>query len=482
MKGGFLRISLAFSLAFSIVPAEAAIFNDIQPGARAMGMGYAYGAISDDVYGMFFNPAGLAGAPFAQISGGIQRIPSNVGILSQETFVYSRPFPILPGSTVGAGFTDLKQRNVGGKGQFLTHFSTTLDLKKYFIPKPVKVGANFKISAVDPKDKPNVVALGFDLGAMIEPGWNMTYGLSITDLSTNVGVPTPTVTAAVAYRYKRRIHFALDLRMRSGLTALYPGIEVDFLSRLLKVRAGRGVSLDFQDTLALGVGINYSPLFLDFAVTLPAKGRTHSGTGVQVSTTWKFGAPPFYGRFPGEAARTAEDMRGDVADLKRQVKDLRRIRDAADANKTSLEGQVNAEEERLRDLQQQSRDLEYDLQRRRYDRDHDEPGDPLLSTPDAQEEDPFANFPASIDSSSVPSPSPTLSPTPKKTRKRRIRKRSRFPKRHRVKAGDTLRKLADKYYGNPALWEAIYEANPDRIERGLPIEGKTLIIPKPDKR
>jgi nucleoid-associated protein YgaU len=51
-----------------------------------------------------------------------------------------------------------------------------------------------------------------------------------------------------------------------------------------------------------------------------------------------------------------------------------------------------------------------------------------------------------------------------------------------VQAGDTLRKLAEKYYGDPAQWESIYEANPDKIERGLPVEGTTLTIPKPGRR
>jgi len=54
-----------------------------------------------------------------------------------------------------------------------------------------------------------------------------------------------------------------------------------------------------------------------------------------------------------------------------------------------------------------------------------------------------------------------------------------WPKRHTVVAGDTLRALAAKYYGDPNLWETIYDANPDAVDRGLPLEGSVLTIPAP---
>jgi len=50
---------------------------------------------------------------------------------------------------------------------------------------------------------------------------------------------------------------------------------------------------------------------------------------------------------------------------------------------------------------------------------------------------------------------------------------------HTVEAGDTLYRLAERYYDNPALWIKIYEANEDTIkDKGLLKEGQILIIPK----
>jgi nucleoid-associated protein YgaU len=50
---------------------------------------------------------------------------------------------------------------------------------------------------------------------------------------------------------------------------------------------------------------------------------------------------------------------------------------------------------------------------------------------------------------------------------------------HTVEAGDTLYRLAEKYYDDPSVWIKIYEANEDTIEdEGLLKEGQILIIPK----
>ena len=61
-------------------------------------------------------------------------------------------------------------------------------------------------------------------------------------------------------------------------------------------------------------------------------------------------------------------------------------------------------------------------------------------------------------------------------------KRQKELAKKKKKEEKRLRKLAEKYYGDPSMWERIYEANPDKIERGLPIEGTTLTIPKPATR
>jgi len=49
--------------------------------------------------------------------------------------------------------------------------------------------------------------------------------------------------------------------------------------------------------------------------------------------------------------------------------------------------------------------------------------------------------------------------------------------KHEVREGDTLRKLAKKYYGNPAYWEVIWRANPEIKDENALKAGATLVIP-----
>jgi len=430
-----------------------------------MGMGVAYTALSNDLYGMYYNPAGLAGAPFTQVGGTIGRYVSPFGLISVHTALYTRPLPILPGSTIGAAYQSLHQEGHGSKNEFLSHFSHSFDLSRYYIPTPVQAGANLKVFQSDPGGEANKVGLGIDVGALVEPIRDLRAGLSIRDLSTGNNAPSPAVAFGGAYRIKRRFLFSGDLRIRPGLTEVTPGLEIDFLQRLLKVRLGKGLPVDGRASMVMGLGINYSPIIIDIGATWPSRGAGQ----YQMSMTYRFGAPAFYGRFVGTAAREAEDLRQEILLLDERRKDMKAQTDAAESERTSVQGQVEAAEDRLRELQRRSRDLDYEIQQKRYEEDHAEPAhSPVIETPAAEDLPPLP-------------PPPSVKPVKTKPKKP-SRPRRKFPKRHKVKPGDTLRSIADRYYGDPGLWEVIFEANPQKIERGLPVEGVSLRIPPPPRK
>jgi len=59
------------------------------------------------------------------------------------------------------------------------------------------------------------------------------------------------------------------------------------------------------------------------------------------------------------------------------------------------------------------------------------------------------------------------------------KERSNYVDTHTVKAGDTLYRIAKKYYDDPAVWIKILEANEDTIEDEESLkEGQVLILPK----
>jgi nucleoid-associated protein YgaU len=50
---------------------------------------------------------------------------------------------------------------------------------------------------------------------------------------------------------------------------------------------------------------------------------------------------------------------------------------------------------------------------------------------------------------------------------------------HVVQATDTLEKIAQKYYGDPARWRTIYFANNAQLSGGRPLKpGMQLEVPK----
>ncbi len=55
----------------------------------------------------------------------------------------------------------------------------------------------------------------------------------------------------------------------------------------------------------------------------------------------------------------------------------------------------------------------------------------------------------------------------------------KFPLAHTVTSGETLISIAEKYYNNKDYWTKIYNANKDKIIKGVPVVGETIIIPEP---
>ena len=450
-------VKIAFAAALLLFPAagRGGEFTDILPGARPAAIG-AYTALSEDIWGMYANPAALHKSPFTQMGLSLGRHLSPRGAVAYHGWAYTRPFPVRPGATVGAGFLGMEQNGVGDKNELLLHYSEGMSLPQFYIPRPFGVGGNFKIVQVKPPGKPNKLGLSLDGGVLFEVPGDGRVGVSVTDLNTGLGVPSPTLSLGGAWTWDRRLTLAADLKMNPARTEFNPGVEWAVFQRLLKLRVGKGQRLDGSGALGMGFGVDFSPLSIDLALNVPTKGWNASGAAYILSVQYRFGAPSFHGRFVGAAAARAEDLRSEIMELERRQKDAAAKARAADADNQSISSQVQAEEERLRALQEESRQLETEIERRRYDAGHPKP-EPVKLTP---------------------APKPAAKPAPKPA----VKAAAVFPLRHRVIPGDSLRRLADRYYGDPSLWEQIYDANPDKVERGLPVEGATLLIPAPRPR
>lgn len=82
---------------------------------------------------------------------------------------------------------------------------------------------------------------------------------------------------------------------------------------------------------------------------------------------------------------------------------------------------------------------------------------------------------------SVPKEEPKEKSSPKvlKPSTSNVSQPYKFPLAHKVKEGETLVSISKKYYNTEKNWKKIYEANKDKIIKGVPIVGEILIIPEP---
>lgn len=446
------RRALAFLLALALTAPDvgAVAFNDVLPGARAMGMGSAYSAIADDAFGLFYNPAGTANTPYVQGAGTVGRMLSPKGLLSFAAGAYLRPYEPITTATIGAAYHLERQRNGGDIDSLLLNYGQEYRVRAIPLSKPLKIGANVKIVNSDAGDGGNgKFGLGFDAGVIVRSNMGLSAGLVFSDLVTALAYPRPGITLATAYTWDRRWTLAGDFRVRGGLAEFYPGVEASFQQGLLRVRAGKGLTLDGVGTLSFGIGLNFSPMILDVAMSLPPTGINRQGGGYQAGFSYRFGAPSFTGQFVGQAAAQAETLRTDLSNLEQKQKTMSQQAGTAESNKEAAESQLRELEKKVIEAQDEYRAL---LKR----------NDEL----DYRAAEKAAGL--------IGKPKPVV-----------VRVRARpappaWPKRHVVKAGETLRTMAKEYYGDPNQWEKIYDANREKVERGLPSEGASIVIPSPN--
>ncbi|MBU2574087.1 MAG: LysM peptidoglycan-binding domain-containing protein [Elusimicrobia bacterium] len=153
---------------------------------------------------------------------------------------------------------------------------------------------------------------------------------------------------------------------------------------------------------------------------------------------YRFNVPTYTERFVGDAAAKAGALKTQIDDLRAQRAGLETSIAAYRVNKGVLESDLTLIQSRMRDMEERLKNLELELIEAQYKKDQPPPKKPVVR------------------------------PKPEK-----------WPKLHKVAPGDTLRSIASKYYGNPNLWERIYEANQKHISKGLPMEGAVLKIPAP---
>ena len=428
----------------ALSPLHAATVEDLLPGARPTAMG-AYGAVADDALSLFYNPAGLARMPGIEMRVGMQRELQAGSPLGGGYAATARPVPGVAGAVAGVGWYGVRAADGEAHDDVVFGWSQPLE-PLLGVPSLVPHlfgGVNLRVDSDSGAGQKRKNGIGADFGLQSHPAAGTHLGLSVLNLVTGPKGEKPIYILGGAYDLYGWLTLAADLRSRDGVAILYPGVEAHLDQGLLDLRVGKGVPLNGVDQVAFGWGVNLDPLRLDAAFSVPWYGFNLNGGAVLAGVSLRFGTEGYLTRFLGRASQAATRLQNDLESLKGQ--------------KEALQKQIAELESSRIVSQQEIRETQFRLEEMRL---REQTAALHLST---------ATAPA------APASGP-LAPAPAKAKPV-----DAWPKKHRAVEGETLRELAGKYYGDPGLWEQIYDANKDRILRGLPEPGAELVIPAPKK-
>ncbi|MFN0117046.1 MAG: LysM peptidoglycan-binding domain-containing protein [Elusimicrobiota bacterium] len=426
-------------------------------GARPIALGNGYTAVSGDVYNLFYNPAGLFNLNQEELSLDYGRSYSkNESARSDFNGIYGFPYrykekfvPLAVGfygeqAAPGAHIIDV---TVGGGTDAPADRWT-----KGFIKFPVKAGLALTLRHQNGEDRASHVGkskigLGLTGGFFVPINRQHQVGFALRHLFPGDGDPRgPSLNFGVVRRHLEYLDMFLDLEYGSGgVWRFHPGLEWLLSRGVLRPRLGWGHrDSGAIDHLATGIGFYLSPMQIDISYLIPLKTVTDNSGQFRASFSYRFGRPQFTEIYYDKALEAAGvldqrviQLTQEEAQLKNSLSEIEQKRKMAEDELNNMKARIKAlkdddllgeRESTIRSLRERIKELEGNVSHHRHEANE-------------------------------------------------LREKKASIKIHTVSAGDTLQSIAREYYGDPNQWRKIYNANPDKIERGLPKTGSKLVIP-----
>ena len=272
---------------------ETAAFLKIGVGARAIGMGGAFTAVSDDVNALFWNPAGLAQIQQSQLGAMTASLAADTSL---NTLGYAQP---TKHGTFGASAMYLDQGSLDGRnasaqptgGFDASDFAGSLAYANK-IGKHLSLGANLKyIHSAIANDAGEDFALDagalYDLGK-IGPG-TPVFGAMVQNLGPRMSMgggtasylPT-TLAAGISYRYKglladvdyKSMPYAPASEVDAGLEfrpisliALRAGYDRSTFEEPLLLNGSGGIDVAALNGFSFGTGLRLDGFDFDYSFT-----------------------------------------------------------------------------------------------------------------------------------------------------------------------------------------------------------------------
>ena len=317
----------AFILALAASSAQAA-FEDLGAGARAPGLGNAFTALADDVYAIYYNPAGLAQLDRPQFSTAYTRLLMGLSDgtnLSLMQLAYAYPFKNGRQGTLGIGYQEysagtlysertihlsygrLLWRRDSGSRLFgglslkqLTHsFGSSPEASNacdqgncVYGPDPVLSGANSK-SAYDADVGfiyrfPRRFQLGLAVMHINQPDVGFA-GPDKLPMSTRFGVAWKSLWMSLMgeVRQEQGPTGSTNRDLILAAERFFPTLTAGQFG--LRGSLGYGTS-DFEQ-ITLGLSYRINKIQMDYAFMMPLAGVEGTAGTHRVSLGWHFGAP-----------------------------------------------------------------------------------------------------------------------------------------------------------------------------------------------
>jgi LysM repeat protein len=426
-------------------------------GARPLALGNAYTAVAGDSYGLYYNPAGLTEVNQKEVVFDYGRSDSErESARSEFNSIYTFPYrfrdkfyPVACGvyaerAAPGANIVDL----TAGTGSDAPVDEWT----KGFIKFPVRLGGAVTIrreNGFKHSDRVGKAGLGIGLtgGAYAPLFRTLQVGASIRNLYLGDSNPDgASIVVGATHLHKEYLNMFADLEYgRGGVWRFHPGLEWLLARGVLRPRLGWG-SRDNGgvDSVATGVGFNISPMQIDLTYLIPVKTLNDDTEQFRASLIYRFGRPQFseiyYDRALEAASQLDQKVLGltvEEAQLKSSLSELEQKRRLAREELDNIKSRI--ETLKTQDVLGQKNATIQQLKER------------------------VANL--------------ELALAGQRNQVRQLTTQKESIRTHTVVAGDTLQSLAKQYYGDANQWKKIYNANSDKIERGLPRVGARLVIP-----
>jgi len=268
-------VLLVLAVCCGLVPriVQAAAFDAIQSGARAVGMGGAYTAVADDANSVVWNPAGLGAVRRPAIT--INHLDvQTLGLLNYDQFIYAQPFVYR--NAIAASWFRL---GTSGQVTFLNYtenvYVLTYEQNLQSLLPNLSLGLNFKVLQVQSTN--TAAGWGLDLGGRYQILPQVAVGIvgeniNVPELDWSSGavdyLPANLRFGVAGYPTNQTVvSFDVD-KLLYGSPQVHLGAEQSFFGRILALRAGASyLANENRFTVAGGLGVRISFLDVAYAYT-----------------------------------------------------------------------------------------------------------------------------------------------------------------------------------------------------------------------